>query len=101
MFFLHFLVIKFGHKTLDPYPDPDLLEMLDPDSYSVNPDPQLCFTGSTRPLILYVKQSTCDILGSFVGLHPVERIRIRMDPHSIFCPGFGSELECGLRIRIQ
>ncbi len=39
IFFLQFLVIK----TLDP--DPDSLEMLDPDPYpdpvSMNPDPQL------------------------------------------------------------
>jgi hypothetical protein len=39
VFFLQFLVIK----TLDP--DPDSLEMLDPDPYqdSMSPDPQLCF----------------------------------------------------------
>jgi hypothetical protein len=33
----------FGHKTLDPEPEPDFLEMLDPhvyqDSNSMNPDP--------------------------------------------------------------
>jgi hypothetical protein len=36
VFVSHFLVIK----TLDPYPDPDSLEMLDPDPDSMNPDPQ-------------------------------------------------------------
>jgi hypothetical protein len=33
-FFLQFLVIK----TLDPYLEPDSLEMLDPDLDSMNPD---------------------------------------------------------------
>jgi hypothetical protein len=38
LYFLQFLVFK----TLDPYPDPDSLEMLDPYPYpdSINPDPQ-------------------------------------------------------------
>ncbi len=43
VFFLQFLVIK----TLDPYPDPDSLEMLDPNPYpdsdSMYPDPATLF----------------------------------------------------------
>ncbi len=43
VFCFHFLVIE----TLDPdpVPDPDSLEMLglDPDPYSMNPDPQHCY----------------------------------------------------------
>jgi hypothetical protein len=48
IFFLQFLVIK----SLDPDPNPDSLEMLDPDSYphpdSIIPDPQLCFEKKTN-----------------------------------------------------
>ncbi len=88
IFFLQFLAIK----TLDSYPHPDSLETPDP-------DPQLCISGLKRPKILYTKQRTCEIRGSFVGLRPVLWIRISMDLHSIFCPGFGSVP--GMRIRIQ
>jgi hypothetical protein len=42
--FLCFFLLQFSViKTLDPYPDPDSLEMLDPDPDSMNPDPHLCF----------------------------------------------------------
>ncbi len=48
-FFLDFLVIKTMDS--DPEPNPDSLEILDPDSESMNPDPQHWFKlkGTIRP----------------------------------------------------
>ncbi len=47
LLFLLFYSSVFGHQNpgfgldQDPYPDPDSLEMLDPDLDSINQDPQL------------------------------------------------------------
>jgi hypothetical protein len=37
--------------SLDSYPDPDSLKMLDPDPDSLNPDPQLWFKADTRIIL--------------------------------------------------
>ncbi len=79
--FFQFLVIK----TLDPYPNPDSTEILDPDS--INPDPQNCFFSILSPRFSQNFMSLSFIFSSNFCKNVIKR--------KIFIPTL-FESDCGL-----